>query len=266
MTSVHTKKDAHAPRILLVEDVAFNREIIALILDGQGWMITNAESGEAALAILNEDCDFQVILMDLGLPGMDGFAAARQIKDKPATSAIPIIALSAEPFPGIHTLEQAAFAGFIEKNFVPEEMITAIGRYLLRGTPLLDHASPRACLNPPLYLNLPALRARYPEEKQLQRITEAFFRDANQEMGKLAMAKMSGDLAGVRAACHGLSGAAAIFTADHLGQSATTLAALVKNGDLAGADAAWRELIASLAELRLMTARETGYHAPPFSG
>lgn len=264
MTSALSEQHAHSPSILLVEDVDFNREIIALLLGGQGWRIVSAESGEAAIAILNKDRDFQLILMDLGLPGMDGFAAARLIKADPATSLIPILALSAEPVLDRHLMEGVGFAEFLEKTFAPEEMLAVIRRHLAAGDPGQDSASPADRSEGDAIWDLAALRKRHPEENGLRRMAEAFFLDANQDMGHLACAMRGGDAAGIRAACHGLTGAAAIFAADRLRQRAIALAAGAKNGDAAGRGSAWQELIATLAELRRVVARETGYSAPPF--
>ncbi|MHB1015878.1 MAG: response regulator, partial [Desulfurivibrionaceae bacterium] len=83
-------------RIMVVEDVDFNLDILTNILAERSWQAIAAASGEAALNILAQDTDFQVILMDLGLPGIDGMETTRRIKENPATCTIPVIALTAE--------------------------------------------------------------------------------------------------------------------------------------------------------------------------
>lgn len=81
-------------RILIVEDEAMNRDMLARRLAWEGYAIIIAVNGEEAVATaFNEQPD--LILMDLGLPRLDGWEAARQLKALQSTAHIPIIALSA---------------------------------------------------------------------------------------------------------------------------------------------------------------------------
>lgn len=81
-------------RILIVEDEAMNRDMLARRLAWEGYAIIIAVNGEEAVAAaFNEQPD--LILMDLGLPRLDGWEAARQLKALQSTAHIPIIALSA---------------------------------------------------------------------------------------------------------------------------------------------------------------------------
>lgn len=95
-------------KILVVEDTENNRIIIERRLkkkDHDVHLREDAEQGVAAAAEIKPD----VILMDVGLPGMDGWTAARQLKDNPATAGIPIIALTAHAMAGDR--EKALAAG-----------------------------------------------------------------------------------------------------------------------------------------------------------
>ncbi|HNP69546.1 MAG TPA: response regulator [Kouleothrix sp.] len=81
-------------RILIVEDEALNRDMIARRLGWEGFAVILASDGQQALSLaLAEQPD--LILMDLGLPLINGWEATRQLKAMPATRSIPIIALSA---------------------------------------------------------------------------------------------------------------------------------------------------------------------------
>jgi hypothetical protein len=77
-------------RILVVEDHADNRQIIRDMLAPTDYEITEAENGEEALAAIAKQRP-DLILMDIQLPIMDGYAAARRIKADPALRTIPII-------------------------------------------------------------------------------------------------------------------------------------------------------------------------------
>ena len=83
-------------RILVVEDQEDNRQIIRDMLTFTDYEIAEAESGEQALeAVAKQRPD--LILMDIQLPGMDGYEATRRIKADPALQSIPIIAVTSLP-------------------------------------------------------------------------------------------------------------------------------------------------------------------------
>jgi CheY-like chemotaxis protein len=120
----------HAPLILLVEDFDDAREMYRDYLEFSGFRVETASDGREAIEkarAIRPD----LILMDLSLPGIDGWEATRILKNDDATRHISIIALSA------HALapegERAAVAGcdgFIAKPCLPPELVTEIGRYL----------------------------------------------------------------------------------------------------------------------------------------
>ncbi|PJE80448.1 Sensory/regulatory protein RpfC [invertebrate metagenome] len=82
------------PNILLAEDNPANQSIIKAILEHDGGCVTIAHNGLEALQYVQKNC-FDVILMDISMPEMDGITAARSIRDLPDKKNIPIISLSA---------------------------------------------------------------------------------------------------------------------------------------------------------------------------
>lgn len=100
-------------RVLLVEDVDDNRKLAGDLLRFGGWDVTEAITGEEAIATANRQ-DFDLILMDLSLPGdIDGWGATRMIK---ATHTVPVIALTAHAMAGDSDRALAAgFDGYITK-------------------------------------------------------------------------------------------------------------------------------------------------------
>jgi CheY-like chemotaxis protein len=85
-------------KILVVEDVEFNRDLIVQLLEDAYEVIT-ADNGADGIERAEEDRP-DLILMDLSLPGMDGWEATRRIKNNPALMHIPIIAVSAHAMIG----------------------------------------------------------------------------------------------------------------------------------------------------------------------
>ena len=82
------------PRILIVEDDELNRDSLRRLLRRRGYDILLAVDGEEALIVARAQQP-DVILMDMRLPGIDGWEATRRLKADPATRGIPIIALTA---------------------------------------------------------------------------------------------------------------------------------------------------------------------------
>ena len=97
-----------AKKILVVEDDADNRRIVAKVLSVEGYEIVEATDGIEALAIARSVRP-HLIIMDLALPNMDGWEATRQLKRDPITRNIPVVALTAVAMRGDE--EQARAAG-----------------------------------------------------------------------------------------------------------------------------------------------------------
>lgn len=89
-------------RILLVEDNELNREIACCLLDDAGYAVDTAENGEVAVGMIEEAdaCAYDLVLMDIQMPIMDGYAATRAIRalPDPLRASLPIIAVSANAF------------------------------------------------------------------------------------------------------------------------------------------------------------------------
>jgi two-component system chemotaxis sensor kinase CheA len=81
-------------RVLLVDDSQFFRNMLAPLLNAAGFSVTSAVSAEEALAALREGAHVDVLITDVDMPGMDGFALASAVRRDPRTAAVPIIGLS----------------------------------------------------------------------------------------------------------------------------------------------------------------------------
>jgi CheY-like chemotaxis protein len=108
-----------APLVLIVDDFEDNREMYAQYLRFHGYEIAEADNGQEALkqaAALHPD----VIVMDLSLPGMDGWEATRRLKQEPGTRDIPVIALTGHALTGSeHTAREAGCDRFLTKPCAP---------------------------------------------------------------------------------------------------------------------------------------------------
>ena len=95
------------PKILLVEDNEMNRDMLSRRLIRRGYEVAIALDGEQGLAMARSEAP-SLILMDMSLPGIDGWEATRRLKAAPETRKIPIIALTAHAMSGDREKAQAA--------------------------------------------------------------------------------------------------------------------------------------------------------------
>lgn len=119
-----------APLVLVVDDVAHGREIFAEYLEFRGFRVATAADGLEAL-----DKAFEllpdVILMDLSLPGLDGWEATRRLKSDERTKTIPVIALTAHALASAHDKAKAAGCdSVVTKPCVPRDLETEVRRQL----------------------------------------------------------------------------------------------------------------------------------------
>ncbi|HEV2914619.1 MAG TPA: response regulator [Pyrinomonadaceae bacterium] len=83
-----------APLVMVVDDSEDIREMIKFVLGARGYRVVEAENGQEALKLARAECP-ALILMDLSMPVLDGFGAARGIREITETCAVPIVAISA---------------------------------------------------------------------------------------------------------------------------------------------------------------------------
>jgi CheY-like chemotaxis protein len=132
-----------SPSILVVDDEIGNRAIALRILTAAGWRVEQAADGAEAVAAAQER-EFALILMDIQMPVMDGFAATRAIRaGGQRGSAVPIVAFTAIP-PGdaIERARAAGMDGHVAKPFTPEALLAAVAPWRPDGVA----ASPAASL------------------------------------------------------------------------------------------------------------------------
>lgn len=115
------------PSILIVDDEVTNRTIATGILAAAGWDVQDVEDGESAVAAM-QNGRYALILMDVQMPGLDGFGATRAIRAAGGLGAsVPILAFTSVP-PGdaIERARQAGMDGHIAKPFTPETLLAAV--------------------------------------------------------------------------------------------------------------------------------------------
>ncbi|MBS3954752.1 MAG: CHASE domain-containing protein [Methylomicrobium sp.] len=127
----HAAKDLIDTHVLLVEDNPFNQQVAGEFLRNAGLKVTTAQNGQDALDLMDHNV-FDIILMDIQMPVMDGLQATRRIRNEPRYAELPIIAMSA----GVTLKEQeqcqqVGMTGFIAKPIDPLEMIEKLAKVLV---------------------------------------------------------------------------------------------------------------------------------------
>ena len=119
-----------AKKILIVDDD--NRNIFALtaVLKARGYQCLSTTGGEEAIALLKRDKDIAVVLMDMMMPGMDGYQAMSEMAESDDLKNIPVIAVTAQAMVGDRErCMNAGAVGYISKPINVEELIKLLTKY-----------------------------------------------------------------------------------------------------------------------------------------
>ncbi len=116
--------------VLLIEDNEQNRYLATFLLERHGFTVVSADDGPQGIA-LAKTVAADLILLDIQLPGMDGYAVARTLREIEALRATPIVAVTSYAMVGDREKSLAAGCnGYIEKPINPETFVTEISGFL----------------------------------------------------------------------------------------------------------------------------------------
>jgi CheY-like chemotaxis protein len=118
------------PKILLIEDNPQNRYLVSFILEASGYEVIQASDGREGIALAIQARP-DLILLDIQLPHMDGYAVARNLKSHAALAAVPIVAITSYAMVGDRERVLAAgCTGYIEKPINPETFMAEVEAHL----------------------------------------------------------------------------------------------------------------------------------------
>ncbi len=129
-------------RILVVEDEAAIREFVVINLKRAGYETTEADCGERALEILDHDGDFQVILLDIMMPGIDGLSVCKQVRAQNSKIGIIMLSAKTQEMDKVSALMMGA-DDYMTKPFSPSELVARVDS-LNRRVEMLSNKMPGA--------------------------------------------------------------------------------------------------------------------------
>jgi two-component system chemotaxis sensor kinase CheA len=118
------------PHLLVIDDSAFFRHMLVPVLTAAGYEVTAAETADAALKLREQGRRFDAIVSDIEMPGMDGFAFARAVREDPRWAALPLVALTSRVADAdIVRGREAGFTDYVAK-FDREALLAGIAQVL----------------------------------------------------------------------------------------------------------------------------------------
>lgn len=129
-------------RILVVEDEAAIREFVVINLKRAGYETTEADCGERALEILEHDGDYQVILLDIMMPGIDGLSVCKQVRAQNSKIGIIMLSAKTQEMDKVSALMMGA-DDYMTKPFSPSELVARVDS-LNRRVEMLSNKAPGA--------------------------------------------------------------------------------------------------------------------------
>lgn len=117
-------------KILIAEDNPVNRELLRELLEMRGYEIFEACDGLQALAMIEQVCP-HLLVLDLGMPGLDGFGVIRKIRADPTHASLPVLAATAYAMRGDREkVLEAGFDGYVSKPISPTALNAEIDRLM----------------------------------------------------------------------------------------------------------------------------------------
>jgi len=239
-----TAAPPRALRLLVAEDTPVNRKLVATVLSKRGHHVTTVENGRQAVEAVAQNA-FDLVLMDVQMPEMDGLEAARAIRAREGTSGghVPIVALTAHALKGDRERCLAAgMDGYLAKPIDLDQLVATVEGW---GTPVSSSAQAA----PKGFDEEFALGRVAGDHKLLREVVSIFRADYPKTLRRVEAALARRDGEGLRMAAHALKGSVATFGAGEVREAALRLEQRGKGRRFTGASRDLTELKAGLRRL-----------------
>ncbi len=246
----HTlRADRRILQILLAEDNPVNQQLALRLLEKRGHIVTVATNGRQALELLKQT-RFDVALMDVQMPVMDGFEATAAIRQAEEFSGnhLPIIAMTAHAMQGDRDrCLKVGMDAYIAKPVQGDELIEMVERVSV--TAFQEKVMPSASV--PVFDRQEALGRFQGDDGLLAELAELFLKDSPRQVAEIRSAIQREDFPGIERAAHSLKGSVVNFAARHSVDAALKLEKSANRGDLAECQSLCSVLEQELDNLRV---------------
>jgi CheY-like chemotaxis protein len=239
-------------RVLLAEDGLVNQQVALGFLHMRGHSVVVANTGTEALALLQQQPFFDVVLMDMHMPEMDGIEATMAIRsqEKATGRHVPIIALTASAM--MEDRERCLAAGmdsYVSKPFTAQELFDAVEKRFFSAQP--EKSNPQLDLedSASVFDRDAALRRMRGRVDSLRKLAMAFLKECPLLMAEIRAAISGNEPQRFQRAAHTLKGAADVFVAKDAVQACWEVECMGKNGQIDQAEAAWKGFERKLQQL-----------------
>jgi CheY-like chemotaxis protein len=231
-------------RILLTEDYPTNQLVAKKLIEGAGYQVDLAENGKQAVEAFQQNL-YDLILMDIEMPVMDGYDATRAIRDietsrSVVSTRVPIIAMTAHDMKSDkERCLEAGMDDFVAKPLKKDDLLTLIDTWGLVKTSLKQDPSQDQPVDKTVRedspLNFKKLLVEYDSDRNiLSELLGKLLEDVRRQIGNIQKALPKGDIEIVRREAHTIKGGASMLTADNLSSVASELEYIAKAGSLEG--------------------------------
>ena len=224
-------------QVLLAEDNKINQQVATELLEGNGLIVTVANNGIEAVKLVQEGA-FEIVLMDIQMPEMDGFQATQEIRKNSRFKKLPILAMTAHAMAGDREKSlEAGMNDHITKPIDPDKLFEALVKWIPnrdRGVSALPVENPSDGSGFDLPLNLPGINIEIGlkhvagNQKLLRKLLLEFLRDYGDAI-PILKSKLKDEMSTAHRMAHTLKGVAGSIGASSLQSAAFALEMAIKN-------------------------------------
>lgn len=117
--------------VLIAEDNPINRELLRELLEVRGYAVTEACNGQEAVAMVEQGSP-DIVLLDIGMPVLDGFGVVRKLRENPRFTSLPVVAVTAYAMQGDREkIMDSGFDGYLSKPVDSKSLIQELERLII---------------------------------------------------------------------------------------------------------------------------------------
>jgi CheY-like chemotaxis protein len=254
-------------RVLVAEDNRVNQKVITSMLEKRGHTCVVAGNGQEVLEVLGRDPNFDVVLMDVQMPGMDGLSATCRIREGegPSGRRLPIIALTAHAMEEHHNqCREAGMDGYLTKPLDTRDLDRVLTEVLRGVNWRVDTPAEPARPNhgkldtqpadDPVLDRTEGLVHTGGDDALLDHLLRLYVEDLPKLLNEATTALQTADVDWLRRTAHTIKGSSSVVGAVGIQAVALRLESAAKQKDLAGASPLLEELQSSVTRLRRILA------------